>query len=342
MRVATYYSNSDIRIEESQIPKIGPGELLLKLRSASICGSDVMEWYRVGKGPRILGHEISGEIIEVGSQISKYKKGDRVAASHHVPCYNCHYCKLGHHTLCDTIKKTNFDPGGFAEYIRLPAINVEYGVYPLGDSISYEEGTFVEPLACVVRAQRKAGVRKGQTVLVIGSGISGLLHIQYAKALGIQKIIAADINDYRMKAAAIFGADFVYESNSDLVEKIRHVNEGRLADVVIVCAGAEPAIELSLKAVEKGGTILFFALSSPKQIMPLAMNDIFWQRGATLMSSYAASPEDHRESLDLIKNKKINVSKMISHRLPFHEIGKGFDLVAKGQESLKIIIDPSM
>lgn len=342
MKVATYYNNEDIRIEEHKVPAIGQGELLIKLRAASICGSDVMEWYRVDKGPRILGHEISGEVVEVGSQVSKYKKGDRVAASHHVPCYNCHYCNLGHHTLCDTIKKTNFDPGGFAEYIRLPAINVKYGVYPLGDNVSFEEGTFIEPLACVVRAQKKANVRMGQTILILGSGISGLLHIQYAKCLGIKKIIAADISDYRIKIASKFGADHVYESNPDLVEKIRAINDGRLADVVIACASANPAIDLSLQCVERGGTVLFYALSGPKQIIPLAMNDIFWQRGATLMSSYAASPEDHRESLLLIGDKKIDVKKMITHRLPFHEISKGFELMVKAQESLKIIINPTL
>lgn len=213
MRVSVYYNNKDIRIEERPIPKIGEGELLIKTRAAGICGSDVTEWYRSGKVGKVLGHEITGEIAEVGVGVKNFKIGDRVAASHHVPCYECHYCRLGHHTLCDTLRKTNFDPGGFSEWIRLPAINTRYGVYPLGDGISFEEGTFVEPLACTLRAQRKANVRAAQTVLVIGCGISGLLHIHLAKALGVHKIIATDLNEERLKVAKTLGSDFVFPAS---------------------------------------------------------------------------------------------------------------------------------
>src|SRR3989338_5129692 len=199
MRVATYYNNQDIRIEEVSVPKIGEGELLLKVRAAGICGSDVTEWYRTKKMGKVLGHEIAGEVVEVGDGVVSYKKGDRVAASHHVPCYQCHYCRLGNHTLCNTLKTTNFDPGGFSQLIRLPEINVRYGVYRLPDHVSYEEGTFIEPLACVVRGQRKANVRPGQTVLIIGSGISGLLHLLLARAKGVDRIITVDIDESRLK-----------------------------------------------------------------------------------------------------------------------------------------------
>lgn len=341
MKVATYYSNQDIKIEERNVPEIYPGELLVKLRAASICGSDVLEWYRAGKGPRVLGHEVSGEIVKVGPGVENYKMGDRIAASHHVPCYECHFCKLGHHTMCDTLQKTNFDPGGFSELIRLPAINVRYGVYELPANVSYEMGTFVEPLACTIRAQRKAQVQTGQTVLVIGCGIAGLLHIVLAQINSMKRIIALDVNDYRLNVAKEFGAHFSLKPSSSLVDQIRSVNEGRLADVVLVCAGSKGLAELALTYVERGGTVLFFALSPPDEIMNLPMHEVFWKKGATLMSSYAASPEDHRESLELIRLGKIQPEKMISHRLGLSEVGKGFSIVSEAKNSLKVIIDPA-
>ena len=181
MRVAMWYSNRDVRLEEMPTPQIGHGELLVMVEPSGICGSDVMEWYRLDKAPLVLGHEIGGQIAAVGSGVDGYKEGDRVSAAHHVPCNTCHYCLSGHHTVCDTLRQTNFDPGGFAEYIRLPAINVERGVFMLPEEVSYEQATFIEPLACILRGQRQAHVQPGQSVLIIGSGIAGLLHLQIAR-----------------------------------------------------------------------------------------------------------------------------------------------------------------
>src|SRR3990172_4974037 len=172
MRVAKWYSNKDVRVEEMPVPKIGPGELLVLVEASGICGSDVMEWYRIDRAPLVLGHEIGGRVLAVGQGVTKYKVGDRVTVAHHVPCNTCHYCLSGHHTVCDTLRRTNFDPGGLAEYIRLPAINVDRGVLRLPDEVSYEEATFIEPLACVLRGQRQAHIQPGMSVLVIGSGIA--------------------------------------------------------------------------------------------------------------------------------------------------------------------------
>ncbi|MEW6187388.1 MAG: alcohol dehydrogenase catalytic domain-containing protein, partial [Thermodesulfobacteriota bacterium] len=142
MRVAMYYNNKDIRLEEMPQPAIGPDEVLVRIEAGGICGSDVLEWYRIHKAPLVLGHEVAGRIWEVGHQVKKYKVGDRVAASHHVPCNTCFYCLSGHPTVCDTLRSTNFDPGGFAEFVRLPSINVDRGIYRLPDSLSYEDATF--------------------------------------------------------------------------------------------------------------------------------------------------------------------------------------------------------
>src|SRR3972149_5876268 len=236
MRVAMYYNNKDIRLEEMPVPEIGPGELLIKIIASGICGSDLMEWYRIHKAPLVLGHEIAAMVEKIGDGVTQYRKGDRVSASHHVPCNNCHYCLNGHHTVCDTLRTTKFYPGGFAEYVLLPAINVDRGVYSLPADVSFEEGSFVEPLACVLRGQRLAGLRPGSTVLVIGSGISGILHIHLAKALGAGRIVATDISEYRLDAARRLGAGHVVYSKGYKARGLRESNNGRLADLVILCA----------------------------------------------------------------------------------------------------------
>src|ERR671914_593440 len=235
MRVAVYYNNQDIRVEEMAVPKTGPGELLIRTRASGICGSDLMEWYRIKKAPLVLGHEITGEVVEVGEGVVGFSGGDRIFTSHHVPCGQCRYCHAGHQSVCEVLRTTHFDPGGFSEFVRVPKLNVDLGTLLLPGEVSFDEGSFIEPLACVVRAQRFARLTAGQTVLVIGSGISGLLHIQLARARGAGRIIATDISDFRLKAAAQFGAQATIHGAEEVPDRIRELNEGRLADLVIVC-----------------------------------------------------------------------------------------------------------
>jgi len=339
MKVAKYYGKDDIRIEEMPVSEISAGEVLVRVMASGICGSDVMHWYRAGRGPVVLGHEIAGVIEAVGEGVTKYKKGDRVSASHHVPCNVCHYCLNDHHTVCDTLRKTNFFPGGFSEYLKLPAINVERGVYLLPEEMSYEEATFIEPLACVYRGQRTAGVKKGLSVLVIGSGISGLLHIQLAKALGASLVIAADIVQYRLEAAVRFGADKAVNADEDLPEIFKSMNNGRPADVVLLTAGAEKAIAQAFQSVDRGGTILFFAPAGAGVKVSLPVNQLFWRNEITLTSSYAANYNEHMTAMEFIRQKKVNVKDMITHRLPLSEIQKGFRLVEDAKESIKVIIE---
>ncbi len=339
MRVAMYYNNRDVKLEEMPTPKIESGELLVKVVASGICGSDVMEWYRIKKAPLVLGHEITGEIAEAGERVKDYKVGDRVFVSHHVPCNACHYCLNGHHTACETLHKTNFYPGGFAEYLRVPRLNVDRGVYILPDEVSFEDGTFIEPLACVLRGQRLAHIQPGQSVLVIGSGISGLLHIQLACALGAGRVIATDINEYRLKAAVKFGANTAINAKEDVPAKLRDANGGRLADRVIVCASALSAANQALECVDRGGTVLFFAVPEPGIDVPVPMNDL-WRNEITLMTSYGGAPSDLATALELIRAKRVNVRDMITHRLSLAETGLGFKLVADAKESLKVIIEP--
>ena len=340
MRVAMYYNNRDVRLEEVPTPQIGPGELLVKVVASGVCGSDVMEWYRIKKAPRVLGHEIAGEIVEVGKGVDQYKMGDRVFVSHHVPCNTCQYCLNGFHTLCDTLRRTNFDPGGFAEYLRVPRSNVDQGVFVLPDEISFEDGVFIEPLACVLRGQRIARLRPGQSVFVIGSGISGVLHIALARASGARWIIASDVDEYRLKAAKKFGADETILAKDVNPLEIREINQGRLADLVIVCAGAISAYIQALQSVDRGGTVLCFAPLEPGLNFVFPFFE-FWNDGISLLSTYGGSPFDITTAIDLIRAQCLPLREMITHRLPLKETGLGFQLVAEAKDSIKVIIEPN-
>jgi L-iditol 2-dehydrogenase len=339
MRVAVYYNNSDIRLEERPVPPIGSGEILVRVIASGICGSDVMEWYRVKKAPLVLGHEIAGEIAAVGEDVTRYKVGDRVFVSHHIPCNTCHYCLRGYHTACETLHTTNYDPGGFAEYIRIPRLNVDRGVFVLPDEVSFNAGVFVEPLACVVRGQRIANLQPGQAVLILGSGISGLLHLLLARTLGAGRIVTTDISAYRLEMARQLGADAVFDAREDIPVRLREINDDRLADLVIVCTGALSAFKQALHSVDRGGTILCFATTEPGVDLPVPINE-FWRNEIKLMPSYGNSPLDATLAIELIRSGRVPVEKMITHRLPLTEMGRGFWLVAGGGKSMKVIIEP--
>ena len=342
MRVAMYYNNNDIRIEEMPRPEIGPGELLLRIDASGICGSDVMEWYRVQRAPLVLGHEVAGTVVEVGEGVTRFRESDRLVVTHHVPCNSCRYCLNGSHTVCDTLRATNFDPGGFCEYVRLPAINVDRGAIPIPPGVTLPEASIAEPLACVYRGQRRANIQPGQTVLVLGSGLAGLLHINLARALGAGRVVSTDLSEFRLEAARRFGADVTIRADQFTPDKLREVNDGRLADLVIVATGARPALQQALESVDRDSTVLFYAPTEPGVELPVNINDVFFRNGATLTTTYAAAPGDLSMALDLIASGRVQIADMISHRLPLEEVGTGFKLTADASESLKVVIQPHM
>ncbi len=339
MRVAVYYNNQDVRLEERPAPRIGPGEILVRVRASGICGSDVMEWYRIKKAPRVLGHEIAGEVVEVGEGVERFRVGDRVVVSHHVPCNTCRFCLAGHHAVCETLRSTNIDPGGFAECIRVPALQVDRGVFPISPGISDEEATFVEPLACVIRGFHQARLRPGQSLLVLGSGISGLLHLLAAPALGFGRMIATDLEPYRLEAAKRCGAEAAFLAQEISPDRLKEANGGRLADCVAVCAGAPAAVKQAVSLSERGGTFILFAPPEPGQEIPLPLFEV-WDKGMTVVTTYAGSPADLAGALALLESRRVDVRGLITHRLGLAETGLGFRLVAEAKQSLKVIIEP--
>jgi len=337
MKVAKWYNNQDIRIEEVPTPEPGPREMLVKVMSCGICGSDIVEWYRLPRAPLVQGHEIGAEVVEVGGSLEKFRPGDRVFIAPKVPCMKCDYCRKGHFPVCSVIKDRL--PGGFAEYVLVPQMLVEHGTYRLADNITDDQSTFIEPLACVVRAQRLAGLQSNPAVLVMGCGMSGLLHVKLARA-GNCRVIATDINPKRLEIAASLGAELTINAAAEnVVDRLLEEN-GKPADVVILCASAMSAVEQAWQCVDKGGAVVFFTVPGPDKQVTLPINE-FWTREIRVLTSYYCGPPDIVEAINLIESGTINVDDMITHRLALKDIAKGFQLVMEGRESIKVIIKPN-
>jgi len=336
MKVAKWYNNQDIRIEEVVTPSPGADEMLVKVMSCGICGSDIVEWYRLPRAPLVAGHEIGAEVIEVGESVKNFKPLDRVFIAPKVPCMKCEYCQKGRYSVCSIIKERL--PGGFAEYILVPQPLLENGTYHLPGNVTYDQSTFIEPLACVVGAQRLADVKQKETVLIIGCGMSGLLHVKLAKEKNCT-VIASDINAKKLDYAKRFGADITLDVSSEkpelLVEK-----HGRKADVVILCASALSAVDQAWRSVDKGGTVVFFTVPGPEKKVELPINR-FWTKEIKIITSYFCGPPDIAEAINLINDNTISVTDMITHKYGLSDIKKGFQLVADGRQSLKVLISPN-
>jgi len=345
MKVSVWHNNKDIRIEERPVPAPGPGELLVKVHACGICGSDVSEWYRLPRAPLIQGHEIGAEVIQTGDGTTRFKTGERLAAMPKIPCLSCDYCADGHFPQCTEIKERL--PGGFAEYMVIPRSIVQHGTFQLPDNMTYQQATFIEPLACVVRAQRIAGIsrlspkkKSGalRTVCILGSGMSGILNIRLAKAAG-WKVIATDIAPEKMEWARKSGADFVIRADSDVPAEIIRTT-GAKADAVIVTAGAVPPALQAWDIIDKGGSIVFFAVPSPEKTVTIPLNR-FWMQEITVATSYYCGPSDMEEAMQLISIGTVRVDDLITHVLPLDKTAEGFDLVINGKGTVKVIITPS-
>jgi L-iditol 2-dehydrogenase len=349
MKAAVYYKNSDIRLEDVEDPTAGPGEIKVKVMACGVCGSDVMEWYRPKRAGRpggigAFGHECTGIIAETGPGVDpKWKPGDRVVFTHHVPCNTCNACIRGHATACEMLQTTKFKNayGAFAEYVVLPSINVDRGLLRLPDSVSFDAGTFVEPLGCVVRGQQMAPVSDGRSVLIIGAGITGLLHLQAARLNGVGFIAVSNPSPERLDLAKRFGADATISARTeDVPERFRELNGGKGADTVIMTAPVPAAVKQSLDAVGPGGTILFFAPTNPEIQSEFNLWNL-WQKEATITHSYAADFHNLSTALKWIQYNRINVADIITHVFPLQKTVEGFLLTAKHRDgSLKVIIHP--
>jgi L-iditol 2-dehydrogenase len=342
LKVAVYYNNQDVRLEDYPDPVIGPGELKVRIDSCGLCGGDAMEWYLVHKAPIVLGHEPTGIVEEVGEGVNRFKLGDRVFIHHHVACMSCHYCRRGFYTMCEKFTQTHIYPCGFAEYVRVPADNVEHDVHLLPDSVSLEEGTLIEPLACVVKGIKLAGIQPGDTVAVVGSGFMGLGFIQLARVWGAGKIVAYDLNDWRLERALELGADVAFNSSRvDGLEALREINEGRGADSVIVTPNGVRAIEFGLELAGKGATVHFFAPPHPEEKLVIHPTDLFF-REITLTTTYSCNHIDTVQAMRFIASGRVNAKAMITHRFGLDRVADGIALIKEADQSIKSIIKPAL
>jgi L-iditol 2-dehydrogenase len=334
MKTGLYYSNSDVRLEERPVPAIGAAEALAAVRACGICGSDTMRWYRepaTRNGGINTGHEIAGQIVQVGSAVSAWKPGDRVVITHHFPCLECAPCRDGNETACESMHQKHIEPGGFSQYIKIFESGMRKGLYRLPDSMSFEEGSFVEPLGCVVRSLRKAAPIENRSVLVLGSGLAGLLHIKLARAQGAKSIYAVDANADRLRAAQRAGADEARLASEPLPS----------ADRVFICTGSAAASEKALEAVSRGGHILFFAADGPDKTLAIPLTR-FWFEQPAIFFSYGAAPRDMAEAMEWIESGKVCVRDLVTHRFGLEQMPLAFDLASNPRgDSLKIIIHPN-
>lgn len=333
MRAAIYHGAGRLTLEDVPEPQAGPGEIVIRTRACGICGTDLMAWYQDTKAPVVLGHEPVGDVVQVGTG-APFTVGDRVFVHHHVPCLECALCRSGRDTLCEMFRRTRIDPGGLAEYIRVPAENTALDVHRLPDEMTDEVGTLIEPLACVLRGQRLAGVGEGSDVVIIGAGSMGLMEMELAQVLGARRVVVIEPNGARRPAAAALGATVLADCDEAAV---RSALGERLADQVIVCTHSHAAMNDALYLAGPAGVVQYFAPTPPGEMVPLDLGAVFW-REVHLQSTYSAGPEDVREALDLLASGRMRCDGIITHHVPFDDVGEAFRLARTG-EALKVVID---
>ena len=340
MKTAFVKESSIISVDEVSSPVLEKGAILVKMQACGICGSDLEKVFgQYGQPSMKLGHEPSGIILDVGSDVTEFKKGDRVFTHHHVPCYDCHFCYHGNETMCKKYYETNLSPCGLSEQYVVPAWNVSHGgVLKISDSLSFEEAAMIEPLACCVRAWKKYDYQEGDSVAIFGVGPTGMMHVMLSHVKKFSKIFCFDVNDFRLDFAKKFNiSDSINSMDEKRKEKILTATEGRGVDVAIVATSSLKALEDAIDMVRKGGAVMMFGVPSKGASMNIDMSKIY-SKEITLVTSYAASDVDTKEALELIESSQVDVKQLITHTYSITETQKAFDHARSGDNAMKIII----
>lgn len=346
MKAAVLEKIEDLGIKEVAKPFPRQGEILLRVKACAICGTDVKVYHhghRLITFPRITGHEVTGEIVETGKGVEGYKVGDRVAVAPAVPCGKCFCCRRGHQEMCENLRAIGyFWDGGFAEYMVVPEVAVANGcVNCLPENISFEEGTLAEPLACVINAHELSEVELGDTVVVIGAGPIGCMHVELARVRGASKIILVEISEGRLnQSKKIVSADVYVNSGKErAVERVKKETQGRGADKVIVACGSGKAQMEALQMVAIMGNINFFG-GLPKDASCINFDsNIVHYKECSIVGTHGSSPRHNQLALRLIAGGRIEIGKLITHRLPLERLREGIEIAEKGK-GLKVIIQP--
>ena len=340
MKAAIVKDSSKVAIEEIEKQSLGPGDISVKMQACGICGSDVEKVFgQYGQPSMKLGHEPSGIILETGSDVQDFKKGDRVFVHHHVPCYKCHFCLHGNETMCEKYYESNISPCGLAEEFIVPEWNVKHGgVIKIPDSMSFEEAAMIEPLACCIRAWNKFSFKENDSVAIFGVGATGMMHVMLAKAKHADKIFCFDVNEFRLDFAKKFDVTNALKSDDSTRKQIiLDETKGRGVDVSIVATGNLQAFLDAIDITRKGGTVVMFGVPSKGAKIDLDMS-IVYSKEITLITSYAASDDDTNSALKLIDTSQVDVKKLITHRYELSNSQEAFVHAHKGSDSMKIII----
>ncbi|WP_428323920.1 zinc-dependent dehydrogenase [Nitrosopumilus sp.] len=340
MKTASVKEPSVISVSETENPSLESGEILVQMHACGICGSDLEKVFgQYGQPSMRLGHEPAGVVLDVGSSVTEFKKGDRVFTHHHVPCYDCHFCNHGNETMCKKYYETNLSPCGLSEQYVVPAWNVSHGgVLKISDSLSFEEAAMIEPLACCVRAWTKYPYQEGDSAAIFGVGPTGMMHVMLAQAKKFSKIFCFDVNDFRLDFAKKFNiTESIHSMDETRKQKILDHTDNLGVDVAIVATSSLKALDDAIDMVRKGGTVMMFGVPSKGAKMNLDMSKIY-SKEITLVTSYAASDNDTKEALNLIESSQIDVKQLITHTYPIDDTQKAFDHARSGENAMKIII----
>ncbi|HET9795036.1 MAG TPA: alcohol dehydrogenase catalytic domain-containing protein [Thermoanaerobaculia bacterium] len=326
-------------LSERDVPEIGPGEALVKVAACGICTSDTLEWYLKKKSPVVIGHEPAGTIVSLGGSVGHLALGDRVFVHHHAPCLACRFCRRGRYVLCETWKRTRLDPGGMAEYVRVPETNLSRDTLKIPDALPIEAGCLVEPLATVVKAFSRGRFTSGMSVLVIGLGVMGQMAVALARRLGASRVFASDRVKERLEYAERFGADEVIDVGRRPASSVVAVRTGGAGvDFVFVGPGSIPAMEEGIACAGPGASVVFFTMAEPGKRLVIEPN-AFYFREIDLVSSYSCGPEDTREAMDLIAGGGFPWRQFITHRFPLSEAPEAFRKVRQATDALKVIVE---
>lgn len=334
MKTAVYRGAGRIVAEDWPAPRIGPGELLLRLRGCGLCGSDIAKIAVPGtRTPLVLGHELVGDVVEVGAGAG-FAVGDRVVAAHHVPCGDCHYCRRGSPSMCVAFKASNLDPGGFAELVRVPAANVAHATFRVPPHVSDEAASFVEPLACCLRALRRAAVEPGDTAAVVGLGSIGCLFAQLLARAGVA-VVGVDQQPHRVASARALGLTAL--GVEEAVAAVSRLSAARGADLVLVTGGATGVLDWAVRIVRDGGAIHYFA-GGTGDALPVALETLY-HRELTITATYSSSPADLTEAFRLVTKGELRLDGLYTHSRPLERLDEAVELM-RSARALKVYVTP--
>ena len=326
MKALLCYNQNEFKLEEIDRPEIQKDEMLIEMIYTGLCGSDIIKIFDPAvKKPAVFGHEVVGRVTETGRNVTRFKSGDIVVAAHHIPCYRCHYCLHGSHSMCRHFKETNIYPGSFCQYIRLSKEHVRYTTFKISPDSNLLEALFIEPLACCIRAVDRVTFRKGDVFSVVGTGIIGMLFIQLIKLSG-GRVVAIDLDNNRLSMARFLGAEYtINPSKKNTVREIKNITAVGV-DIAILSVTNKNILNDALLYLRDGGTVNIFGASGKESRFEVDFESVY-KRELTIMSSYSATPETLKRAYDIISGKKINLSPLISEVMPLSDFKKGLDLM---------------